>query len=437
MKQIIENLQVALDVKTAIFNKYLNKQEPYYYKEQVTVKHKPKILGLVKDNPYYTTHIEIRYNQELFEKDFTKAHAEVDKYERQIALHTKQLEEDLKKVYIQKQQEEKTFNKLESMNLQIEQEIKNAENQHILLEQEYAPLEKQYNELESSIDDLNIQLEGLSHIPEITNNPVSEIDNVIQNFNGNKKAMLLFNLWGKEDDDSLEMIDSIINRGFDVDYQNKEGITLLQKAASLNDIKLLEIVLVQDAKSAEEKTLLNYALENSNDEFVVNLLSAQADFTYGVGYIVKEDILKSFQRLLIIKPEVINEPILSLVFQTEEGDIKSEITSKTKSFNIILSNALENNADNIVEQMAIANKHIVADSCLDEVYLEKLVEVLSFSKEPSLNKIAAEYKVYPIPQILSNIPIEDNKMVSLTGGGNKIEDGFSEGENEFTEFDNF
>jgi hypothetical protein len=215
-----------------------------------------------------------------------------------MALNIPKLDEDITSIYNQKNQAEKDLSKLEKINLQTEQEIINTENQFGLLEQKFTPLKEKYNELEFGIDSLNIQLGKLNHVPEITSNPVSEIDQVIKNFNIEKRAMFLFNLWGLEDEDSLEILESIKHHGFYADYQNNEGVSLLKKAARISDTKLLELILSQDKKSAEEITLLNYALENSNNEFIIKLLAAKADYTYGVEYIVTEYILKSFQKIL-------------------------------------------------------------------------------------------------------------------------------------------
>ena len=435
MKQIIENLQSAVDKKAIILNKYLKQEEPYCHKEQVTVKHKPKILGLVKDNPYYTTHIEVRYNQELFEKDFAKAHAEVATYESQVALNIQQLEEDIKNAELQKNKVEKDLNQLLNKNSQLEQEIKNRESYFEFIEQEFAPLKEQYDEVELHIDDINNQIQTFNHLPE-SNQPVDlMVDRAVYGFSLQTRSAVLFDLWGLEDEDSLEMLDSIIKHGFDANYQNHEEISLLRKAASLNDLNLLKIVLLQDQKSAEELSLLGFALEKSNNEFVIKLLEAEADFSFAVKDIVNKDHLNSFQRLLSLQPELIDKDILDLAFQYETNNIKSELSANTETFKLIFNQAINQGLQEVVVLLVKANQDITKNT-YDDIWLDKLLVILDSSKDAMVTEITTDFKLKAKPQILFNVQAVENNTVPIIGE-DKIDDNISEGSNHLYEFDNY
>lgn len=434
MKQIIENLQSAVDKKANILNKYLKQEEPYYHKELVTVKHRHKI-GPFWDNPTYSQHEEIRYNQELFEKDFTKAHAEVATYESQVALNIQQLEEDIKNAELQKNKVGKDLNQLLNKNLQLEQEIKNREGYFEFIEQEFAPLKEQYDEVELRIDDINNQIQTFNHLPE-SNQPVEQmVDRAVYGFSLQTRSAVLFDLWGLEDEDSLEMLDSIIKHGFDANYQNHEEISLLRKAASLNDLNLLKIVLLQDQKSAEELNLLGFALEKSNNEFVIKLLEAEADFSFAVKDIINKDHLNSFQRLLSLQPELINKDILDLAFQYETNNIKSELSGNTETFKLIFNQSINQGLQEIVVLLAKANQDIT-NNTHDDIWLDKLLGILDSSQDTTATKIAADLQLKAKPQILLNVQAVENNIVPIIGE-DKIDDNISEGSNHLYEFDNY
>ena len=441
MKQIIENLQSAIDTKSSIVHKYLNRQEPYYYAVQVERTEKKSHLGgaLKKMTHYKTTtyyETEIRFNQGLFEKDIADASARIELCEKQMILNTPQLEQDLTITSNQRKQAEDNFNALKNQKLELEQDIKFTEEQILNLEKQLTPLRKEDCELEKNINNLNLEIEKLDHVEELTNNPISEIDYVIQTFDVNKRAMMLLNLWDLDDEVSLEMLEAIKHYGFDAHYQDSSGKTLLKKAASLSDLKLLELVLIRSKTSVEENTLLDYALENSNNEFIVSLLEVEADFSYATKYIVTKDKLTSFQRLSGIKPELIDNSVVELILGSEDSNIRQELSSQTKSFSQILNYAIDNNNNSIVEQLITLNKQVITSETLDKFYLEKILEVLQSANNSELNLLAVEHKIESIPQLLlTTNSIEYNPNVNIMGGdveGNKSED-----ENGFTEFDNF
>ena len=160
------------------------------------------------------------------------------------------------------------------------------------------PLKKTDGELTHNINKTTDSINTLSHIKEITSNPISEVEYVIKTYTPQKRAFLLMKTWGKNDPDSVEIIDAIKVAGFDAHYVNNKGFGLVHLAADKNDIELLKLVIKQDPLSVQDKTVLQYAASKSSDQFLKIMLDNEVDFCHGMQSIIEQNNSILLTRLL-------------------------------------------------------------------------------------------------------------------------------------------
>ena len=305
MKKLLEGYSQAIQQKQNIINKVANKEAPYYELVAVEGKKRNKVLGF-NGEPTRFTDYDKRLNDALLSKDLASVDQQINTYQQEIsnfqssmktelAVTTKAKNDKLQAVESLKSQ--KTAN--QEYHKQLQESVRN-------LEAKLVPLRQQDNKVTGELSEVGSKIEALKDVKEMSPNTDSDISLLIQSLSQQKRAFILMQVWGKSDPDSEELIKYIKMLGFDAAYVDINGRTLLHLAAEKNDVSLLDIVVKQSKSSLECQTLLNHLANYSSTEFITKFLTYEANFSYGLGFIVDKNYHAAFKRLLEIKPSLIH-----------------------------------------------------------------------------------------------------------------------------------
>jgi len=199
MKQTFEQYSTALSNKQAIVHKLTYKQEPYYHTVMVEVKHRPELVFGIKDHPYYTWEPEVRFNEELFGQHLANADVAINScqdpinqaqsaLQKELINSTKEKDNQLQIALVLKNQ----YSDYQNRYNQTKQEI------NVLIET-LAPWQEQDAKLEHKTNQTTNEIESLSHVAELSDNPVSDIEPIMRSISGQQRAFFLMQTWGKDD----------------------------------------------------------------------------------------------------------------------------------------------------------------------------------------------------------------------------------------------
>jgi len=250
MKQINQ----AIDKKISIVDQaYARAVNDYYYNETVWVKHKPEIGFGIKDNPYYTTHQELKFNSGNYYQSLSDVNAEIEQYLSEINQLTDTLVSFKSK----------------------EQELKQHQDEHTNLEQL----------LKSTKDQLKyIKAQFTSYIHGLTD---------VQ------RACLLaseFNTKGAE-----FLIETICEKSFDANI-------LATIAIEQGDMQKLTFAINAgsdtDAYCIEDKTLVQYAIAKGDQSIISKVISSTSNFDNSLLFALKHNDLGTIKVILSTYPKL-------------------------------------------------------------------------------------------------------------------------------------
>lgn len=418
MKENLEQYATALSDKQALIYKLTHKQEPYYHTVMVEVKHRPKLVFGIKDHPYYTWEPEVRFNEELFGQHLASADIAINSYQERINQAQSALQKELISTTKEKDNQVQIVESLKNQCSDYQNRYNQTKEEINILTGKLVPWQEQDAKLENKINQTISRIESLSHVVEVSENPVSDIEPIMRSISEQQRAFFLMQAWGKDDADSKEIVAAIKSIGFDAAYIDGQDRTLLHLAAELNDFVLLDLTVKKKSSCIEDKTLLQYSAIHSNQDFIAKLLSYSADYSHGLLFIVNKNDNQSLQKLLNIKPELVKLIENSGLYNALKNEY-FEIASLLIKYGIEIDKTLE---------VAIAtNAHDIINSCfkLDSELINKtklstqtLLNYAVGSDNRELALIIEEYIAKNMTNSL-NLPVfQDNyEQASLLGVG--------------------
>lgn len=127
--------------------------------------------------------------------------------------------------------------------------------------------------------------------------------------NAKQKAHILTKIWGSAEEDSAELVDLIKELGFDPNYSNRAGESLVDVVLRSNDEALLDLLMANGLNLNQlsgEHTLFQKILASGNDLFIQKMLDS-ADVSKAVLKVVLDEDVATLAVVFASKPELAME----------------------------------------------------------------------------------------------------------------------------------
>lgn len=337
----LENASRAVDNAVREANAVERDKGSYYYTETIRWNEKKSYLGgIFKKVTHYETipcsRNEIRFDANRFNDAVARARAKIEAKQQEVSRVVDQV------VVVYKQQEVEVKQKLSMVrsevssiksnvsslysNIQSVQSYnKSLSNEIYSCNNGVKDLERQKGKLQSEISDLELQMSNLRDECQKNQDSIkalqgrvlidqsgkdseeaqlkAKMEDVVNSMDEARRADLIIKLWNSKDKRITEMIELVVAKGFDVNYQDALGHSILSNAVLLGDMSLFDLVIERypdynlELPSINGMTLLEYSVVKDKDDFSSKLFNSCSDFGRTALRALKSNNVKLLEKI--------------------------------------------------------------------------------------------------------------------------------------------
>lgn len=185
-----------------------------------------------------------------------------------------------------------------------------------------------------------------------------KIKDSITTLNPQQKSHILQKIWGSNDNDSISIINAIKECGFNPNYVDNQGRSLLKVALTNNDNALFDLLIANHINFNSyigSKTAFQMILESGNNPFIGKMFGADQDVSKALLDIALNNdassLAKAFaHKLDLAKTKYSGYSLLQLALEKNKYESAKQIlTSYPEAINLINNNGLSVLASTILQ----------------------------------------------------------------------------------------
>jgi hypothetical protein len=175
------------------------------------------------------------------------------------------------------------------------------------------------------------------------------IKDSITSLSPQQRSHILQKIWGSSDSDSANIISSIKECGFNPNYTDNQGRSLLNKALTNNDRALFDLLIANNINFngyIGNKTSFHIILQSGNNNFISKMFAANQDFSKSLlGVALQDDnisLATAFaQKVELAKTKYSGYPLLQLALEQNQYKASKQIlTTCPEAINLVNNNGL-------------------------------------------------------------------------------------------------